>query len=114
MNTTLEQAIEVVRSLPMEEKKRLREWLEKEEREKTKSKEREDLQQQEERFQRSMAWLKTNRTKYIGEWVALDGENLISHGKDVLQVRAEAKTAGVDVPLIERITENDTLPFGGW
>lgn len=111
MNTTLEQAIEVASSLPIEEQRRLREWLEKQEKQKVEDN---NLQEEEARFQRSMEWLKANRVKYIGEWVALDGDRLVSHGKDAVKVRLEAKAAGVQIPLMERITENDLLPFGGW
>ena len=59
-------------------------------------------------------WLKQHRSEYEGQYVALDGDRLVSHGPDGKKVYAEARQAGVDVPYIVRIEGQDEPPFGGW
>lgn len=58
-------------------------------------------------------WLRKHRTEYRGQWVALDGSQLISHGYDGKRVFLEAKAAGVRSPFLAHI-EEEALPFGGW
>jgi hypothetical protein len=111
-HTTLEEVITAARTLPPEDQRRLREWLEEQERHSSDSKA-EAVEKDEERFQRAMTWLRENQAQYVGQWVALDGDRLVSFGKDGKQVYAQAKAAGVEVPLLEHIVE-DGLPFGGW
>jgi len=60
------------------------------------------------------AWLKEHRSEYAGQYVALDGNHLVSHGRDGRKVYAEARQAGVAVPYIVRIEAEDEPPFGGW
>ena len=66
-----------------------------------------------ERERLTRLWLEENRALYAGEWVALDGGQLISHGTDGRTVMAAAKASGVAAPFIAHLTE-DELPFGGW
>lgn len=66
------------------------------------------------RFAKSMRWLEEHRGDFAGEWVALDGDRLLSHGKDPETVFAEARSAGVPVPFVERVMPVERLPFGGW
>jgi hypothetical protein len=63
---------------------------------------------------REMRWLKEHRHEYIGQWVALDGDQLISAGPNARQVSEAAQAAGVKVPFIAQIDPPDELPFGGW
>ena len=72
------------------------------------------LEQREARFQRALRWLEENKVKYLGQWVALDGDQLLAAGTDGKQVYAEAVAAGVAVPLLQQIKAEDDLPFGGW
>ncbi|MFN7925877.1 MAG: antitoxin family protein [Bryobacteraceae bacterium] len=60
-----------------------------------------------------MQWLAKHSGPYAGEWVALDGEQLIAHGKKLVDVRAAAKAAGIAEPLFASVPDDD-LPFGGW
>jgi hypothetical protein len=112
--TTLTQVIEAASSLPVEDLRRLREWAEEKERQMRNSQQcSETLQQEEERFQKAMNWLNENREQYIGQWVALDGNRLISYGTNGKEVHAKALAAGVAVPILEHIVE-EKYPFGGW
>jgi hypothetical protein len=61
-----------------------------------------------------LRWLKQHQHEYVGEWVALKGEQLLSHGTNVREVAAAARAAGVVTPFITQIDPPNTLPFGGW
>jgi Family of unknown function (DUF5678) len=58
-------------------------------------------------------WLRDHGAQYRGEWVALDGYKLISHGGDGKKVYREAIEAGVRCPFMEYL-EIDPLPFAGF
>jgi predicted DNA-binding antitoxin AbrB/MazE fold protein len=61
-----------------------------------------------------MLWLAAKAAPYAGQWVALSGSRLIAHGTDAATVRAAARSAGVERPLLTHLPEADDLPFGGW
>ena len=63
---------------------------------------------------REMHWLKEHRHKYVGQWVALDGDRLLAHGPNAQEVYDKARALGVPVPSVLRIEASDELPFGGW
>ena len=63
---------------------------------------------------REMEWLSKHRHEYPGEYVALDGDRLVSHGTDGREVYRQARAAGVKVPFMAHIEPADALPFGGW
>jgi hypothetical protein len=63
---------------------------------------------------REIQWLKEHRQEYIGQWVALDGDRLISHGATAREAYAAAREAGVKSPLVEYISPIEDMPFGGW
>jgi hypothetical protein len=56
-------------------------------------------------------WLKEHCDEYAGQWVALKGDQLISHGKDHLAVYQAAKAAGHSDALMELVEPSDALPF---
>jgi uncharacterized protein (DUF433 family) len=58
-------------------------------------------------------WLHDHREHYRGQWVALDGYKLISHGEDGKKVFRDAIEAGVQCPFMEYI-EVERLPFAGF
>lgn len=41
-------------------------------------------------------WLKDNRQKYAGQYVALDGENLIANGKTLQEANEKAQNLGFE------------------
>lgn len=111
--TTLEQIINIARDLPPEALRSLREWIEEQEK-KAETRRREGHSQyDEERFRDSLRWVDKHRDEYLGQWIALDGDLLISHGPNAKKVYEEARATGVQAPFLKRIVEDD-LPFGGW
>jgi len=42
-----------------------------------------------------LEWLRANGREYRGQWVALNGEELLSHGSAARGVRDEARAKGV-------------------
>src|SRR5580658_6077147 len=48
-------------------------------------------------------WLAAHELEYAGQWVALDGDTLLSHGSDAHAVRDEARRKGVHLPLLVHI-----------
>lgn len=63
---------------------------------------------------RERQWLLEHSKEYGGQWVALNGDCLLSHGTDGRLVLSEARRVGVDVPFVVRVEKSDELPFGGW
>lgn len=63
---------------------------------------------------REMRWLKEHRHEYVGQWVALAGDRLLSYGPNAREVAEAARAAGVAIPFITQIDPPDELPFGGW
>ena len=63
---------------------------------------------------RELHWLQAHQQEFVGQWVALDGDRLVSHGTNAREVSAAARAAGVAVPFIIQIDPPDELPFGGW
>ncbi len=62
----------------------------------------------------ALLWLATQAAPYAGQWVALNGSQLIAHGPDAATVRAAARAANVERPLLTHLPEEPDLPFGGW
>lgn len=59
-------------------------------------------------------WLKQNWREYLGQWVAIEGDKLISCSEDAKNVFAEARAAGIRVPFVIHV-QDPTLPqMGGW
>ena len=122
-NTTFEQAVEMVKALPSEDRERFIEWFNRQEQlDATADKHPVTeiatmpaiVEKREERFQRALQWLDKNKPNYLGQWVALDGDHLLAAGTDGKQVYAQAVAAGVASPLLQQIKAEDDLPFGGW
>ncbi|HKQ04579.1 MAG TPA: DUF5678 domain-containing protein [Blastocatellia bacterium] len=59
-------------------------------------------------------WIAEHRKAYAGQWVALKGHRLLSHGMDAKTVYQEARKLGVESPVVVQIESPDELPFGGW
>ena len=116
IQTKLEQIIETINALPPEDLRRLREWLEQKERQAADQElHQAQLEKVAEDFRKAMAWLEENRSRFLGQWVALDGDQLISHGLDARQVYEAALAAGIDSPVLERVAEKETQPYwAGW
>ena len=59
-------------------------------------------------------WLRAHGQEYRGQWVALNGEELLSHGSDARRVRDEARAKGVQTPLMVHIPDEPNLPSAFW
>ncbi len=66
------------------------------------------------KFKLAMNWIHENREKYLGQWVCLDGDKLISHGTDAKKVYAEGRENGIKAPFLERIVEEEKYFLGGF
>ena len=60
------------------------------------------------------AWMEEHREEYLGQWVALDGNNLVAHGTDARVVYDEARAQGVDSPYLEHVMPKVDAYVGGW
>ena len=60
-----------------------------------------------------MEWLRQHEHRYLGQWVALDGSTLLSHGSDAHAVRDEARQKGIMQPLLVHIPEELNRPSAG-
>ncbi len=57
-------------------------------------------------------WLAQNKHKYLGQYVALNGDELLCYGTNGREVIKKARSLGVKNPLIVHIEEDEDLPFG--
>jgi hypothetical protein len=121
--TTLKQVIEAASALPPEDRRQLRKWLQEQERQDAESKplarwaplpSGETVEEQVARFRKAQQWIKEHRAEYLGQWVVLVGDQLISHGFDGRQVGEEAKAAGIEVPFLVQVVEEPEAYCGGW
>ena len=57
-------------------------------------------------------FMKLNVEEYIGEWIAICDQEVISHGKDVKTVFREAKKrCPKEKPLLTKIPDKETMIF---
>jgi predicted DNA-binding antitoxin AbrB/MazE fold protein len=59
-------------------------------------------------------WLRAHGREYSGQWVALDGEELLSHGSDARRARDEARAKGIRTPLMVHIPDEPDPPSAFW
>ena len=112
MSLSFDQIIKSIAQLPEPEQERIRRWLD----EKGATNGEEDASQAHtDRSAKSLRWLHENREKYLGQWVALDGDRLIASGSTAKEVYLKAKAEGVEIPFVELVTEQEPVHFtGGW
>lgn len=61
------------------------------------------------------AWIRANRSRYGGLYVALDGELLLGTGKSFAEARKAAETAGSADAFVDFVPpENYVGEIGGW
>jgi len=59
-------------------------------------------------------WLRQHRDEYAGQWVALDGDRLLSYGPRLEEVADAAERAGVPDALMVRVEPSNALPWAGF
>ena len=64
--------------------------------------------------EREQEWLRLNGPRYAGQWVAIDGDELVGQGDNARAVLLRARANGVQHPLVIQIPKESPLPFGGW
>ncbi len=52
---------------------------------------------------RELRWLAEHRDEYAGQWVALDGDRLLSHGPNAREVYQAARRSGVEIPVVVQV-----------
>ncbi|MGI8787411.1 MAG: DUF5678 domain-containing protein [Pyrinomonadaceae bacterium] len=104
MQVNFEQAIEIIKTLPPEDFRRLDEWFEEQKRadEQARTKEAR-LKYQIERYKKARRWLDEHSGEFMNEWVCLEGDRLVAHGADALEVHRQAKKAGIEIPFVHHI-----------
>jgi aryl carrier-like protein len=63
--------------------------------------------------QRELEWRRTHLDvlrRLAGQWVVLEGEELIAHGRDAVRVVARARRKGVAVPFVFFVEPPDPTP----
>ena len=112
MTPNADQAIKLLRQLPLPEREKVRRWIQ--ETNGNASNVAKGLNEMQGRFQRSMGWIDSNRQDYVGMWVALDGDELLAFGRDGKEVRAEASAKTDATPLMHLVTLSEIEPFAGF
>ncbi|MGI8787967.1 MAG: DUF5678 domain-containing protein [Pyrinomonadaceae bacterium] len=102
MQANLEQAIEIIRALPVEDYDKLRKAIDEQEKAKGDDKK---SNWQIERYKKARKWLDENSEKYMNQWVCLEGDKLIAHSADGRNLYQKAKDAGIEIPFIHHIVE---------
>lgn len=109
-SATLERILDEVKRLTPEERRELREALDREAARAAAP----PPVWTDDRWEREQRWLEEHRDEYQGQWVALEGDRLLAHGTDARAVYVAAREAGVRAPLVTRVEGRDELPFAGW
>jgi hypothetical protein len=64
---------------------------------------------------REIAWTANPDLRYSGEWVAVEGSEVVAHGKDGHEVAAYARSKNIPSPFLFFVADPDPTPFvGGW
>ena len=113
MTPTIENAIEIIRQLPPPEREKLREWINKEKELNGGQDKKSELERKNEKFKRALKWVEENKEEYDGQFVLLEGGDLIAHGTNPKELYETARNKGIKIPFVKRVKAKD-LPFGGW
>lgn len=115
MQTNFEQVVEAANHLSAEEIQKLGEWVREKEREIIqKNGKNEKIEEKAGKFNLAMKWIEKNQNEFLGKWVCLDGDKLISYGEDGTKVYDEAIAKGIESPFMEFVKEDETHYMGGW
>lgn len=121
--TTLEQTMETIRAWPLADRQRLQLFLQQGLQEQKPSSAQPELadttreaklRRELDEYRSAKQWIAEHRAQYLGQWVALAGDRLISHGANAKQVYNDAKAAGIQIPFVVQIIEEPTHYVGGF
>jgi hypothetical protein len=116
MTPSFEQVVEMAQNLPSADFDKFIRWANSQQPRNGKQDEtkREKFAEGVRKFRLSMDWIRANRQEYLGQWVCLDGDKLISHGFDAKKAFREAEEAGYKSAFCERIVEEPQAYMGGF
>jgi len=112
MQTNIEQVTNIIRAMPLEDLDELSEVIAAEKQAKREKKEK--LNWRLERYKKARKWLDEYSAEYMNQWVCLEGDRLIAHGADALEVHRIAVEQGIESPFLHHIVEEPTHHIGGW
>ncbi|HMS42167.1 MAG TPA: DUF5678 domain-containing protein [Pyrinomonadaceae bacterium] len=110
MELTTSEIIQAIETLPSAERAEIRQWLNEER--KAENAKKADDNWQIERYKKARKWLDKHSEEYMNQWVCLEGDQLIAHGTDGLEVHRKAKEAGIKIPFVHHIVPE--IDWGGW
>lgn len=114
MQTNYEKALEIVSSLPPSDLQKLGEWIQtKQNRENNGDSKSEQVKEEVRKFNLALKWIDEHKKEYLGQWVCLDGDDLISYGSDAVEVDKEARAKGIKAPFVVEIIEEPEYYGGG-
>ncbi len=64
--------------------------------------------------EQQLEWLKANREKYAGKYVALCGNKLVGKGETFREAGERAKKKGFQNSFVTFVYSENDVPFGGW
>ena len=108
---TLTQLKQQIVSLDIESKKDLAEFIS---RELYRETEDEIVQVSEEDRKLQLEWLKNNREKYAGKYVALNKDKVVGIGETLREASEKAKENGFFNSFVTFVYSENDVPFGGW
>lgn len=115
MQANLEDAIKIIKNLPVEDYNEIRKILDEgENANKAENGNKEKSNWHIERYKKARKWLDENGEKYMNQWVCLEGDKLIAHGKDALEIHKKAIEQGIESPFLHHIVEEPEFYMGGW
>jgi hypothetical protein len=64
--------------------------------------------------EQEIQWVSDHRAEYQGQWVVVEGNELIGSGDDAKVLYEQARARGIEVPFLVQVECENDLPFGGW
>lgn len=62
-----------------------------------------------------IAWLKKPDARFLGQWVVIEGNEVIAHASEGKVAYEEARAKGIRSPFLAFVPEPEESPFvGGW
>lgn len=61
-------------------------------------------------------WLSSHATElanYQGQWIAIEGNEIVAYGSDEVEVEIRAREKGIKVPFLVRVPSKNAIPFAG-
>lgn len=56
-------------------------------------------------------WINAHGNEYSGQWLALDGDKLLAHGTNLIEVASAARAVGVQFPLLHLVEPQREHPY---